>query len=111
MPMSPVTRRIAPPAEITPAPTSPFAPENLITIEEMARRLRPDVPQEKGIAWVREKTRRRSPNPIPAYNLGRHLMFDWILVSEWIRNTSRPIHSAHRRRKSATKLKVAAKAA
>jgi hypothetical protein len=84
-------------------------PQNLITIEEMARRLRPDLPLEKGIAWVREKCRRRSPNPIPVYNLGRHLMFDWIQVSEWIRNLSRPIHAPHHRRKStAKKLKVAA---
>lgn len=93
------------PTEFSTSGTSPAAipPENLITIEEMARRLRPDQPQEKGIAWVREKTRRRSPNPIPTYNLGRHLMFDWLQVSEWIRNLSRPIHAAHRRRK----LKVA----
>lgn len=77
---------------------APIPPENLLTIEEMAKRLRPDVPAEKGIAWIREKSRRRCPNPIPAYNLGRHLMFDWVQVSEWIRNSPRPIHAAHKRR-------------
>jgi hypothetical protein len=81
-----------------PERAAPFAPENLITIEEMARRLRPDVSEKQGIAWVREKCRRRSPNPLPVFNLGRHLMFDWIQVSEWIRNSPRPVHAPHRRR-------------
>jgi hypothetical protein len=81
--------------------SAPIPPNDLITIEEMARRLRPDVSPEKGIAWVREKCRRRCANPIPVYNLGRHLMFDWIQVSEWIRNSSRPVHAYHNRRKKA----------
>lgn len=85
--------------------TSPTAipPQDLITIEEMARRLRPDQTPQKGIAWVREKCRRRSPNAIPVYNLGRHLMFDWRQVSAWIQNLSRPVHAPHRRRKNTTK--------
>src|SRR5882762_9849005 len=69
-----------------------LAPEQFISIEEVARRLHTDV------AWVREKTRRRCPNPIPVYNLGRHLLFDWTQVSEWIRNAPRPAHALHRRR-------------
>jgi hypothetical protein len=72
--------------------TGEIPPENLITIEELAKRL------HQTESWVREKCRRRSPNPIPVYNLGRHLLFDWIQVSEWIRNSPRPIHSAHKRR-------------
>src|SRR5689334_18839297 len=76
----------------------PILPEDLITIQEMARRLRPDLSEERGIAWVREKCRRRSPNPIPVFNLGRHLMFDWVQVSEWIRSSPRPVHAPHRRR-------------
>jgi len=95
-------------AVIQSTPVVVIPPENLITIEELARRLRPDVSPEKGIAWVREKCRRRSPNPIPAYNLGRHLMFDWTKVSAWIQGLSRPVHAPHRRRKNAAKLKVAA---
>lgn len=108
MPRNREVPRIATPVVRPVAPTITAAPiphENLITIEEMARRLRPDVSAEKGIAWVREKSRRRCPNPIPAYNLGRHLMFEWTAVSEWIRNLSRPVHAAHRRTR---KLKVAA---
>ena len=94
----------------------PIPPEDLITIGEMARRLRPDVPAEKGIAWVREKCRRRSPNPIPVHNLGRHLMFEWTKVSEWIRNAPRPVHASHRRRtkeqiEKDKKLRVVKKAA
>jgi hypothetical protein len=76
----------------TATPLKSFQPENLLDIEEVARRLRNNV------AWVREKVRRRSPNPMPVYNLGRHLLFDWDQVSEWIRNSPRLKHSAHRRR-------------
>ena len=69
-----------------------FNPEDLLPIEEVARRLHADVP------WVREKVRRRCSCPIPVYNLGRHLLFDWRQVSEWIRNSPRPAHAAHIRR-------------
>lgn len=73
--------------------TSGISPENLIPVEELARRLH----QTK--SWVREKCRRRCPNPIPVFNLGRHLLFDWVQVSEWIRNAPRPIHARHHRQK------------
>ena len=79
----------------------PFSPGDLVSIEEVARRLHADVP------WVREKTRRRCPNPIPVHNLGRHLLFDWVKVSEWIRNSPRPIHAPHRRRTKAQMKKAA----
>ncbi len=79
------------------APSAGFNPEDLLSIEELARRLHTDV------AWVREKTRRRCSNAIPVYNLGRHLLFDWSQVSEWIRNTPRPVHARHRRKKSEKK--------
>jgi len=72
-----------------------LAPEQFISIEEVARRLHTDV------GWVREKIRRRCPNPIPVFNLGRHLLFDWHQVSEWVRNSPRPIHAKHVRRKKA----------
>jgi hypothetical protein len=70
-------------------------PENLIPIEELAKRL------HQTESWVREKCRRRCPNPIPVYNLGRHLLFNWIEVSEWIRTISRPVHARHVRRMKA----------
>ena len=71
----------------------PFSPDDLIPIGELARRL------HNTEAWVREKTRRRCPNPIPVHNLGRHLMFEWSKVCEWIRNCPRPVHAPHKRRK------------
>jgi hypothetical protein len=101
----PLASSVVGPAAPTSITGATIRPENLITIEEMARRLRPDISPEKGIAWVREKTRRRSPNPIPFHNLGRHVMFEWTAVSEWIRNLPRLVHAAHRRTR---KLKVAA---
>jgi hypothetical protein len=67
--------------------------ENLIPIEELAKRL------HQTESWVREKCRRLCSNPIPVYNLGRHLLFDGVQISEWIRNTTRPIHVRHRCRK------------
>lgn len=78
---------------------APFLPGTLITIQEVARRLRPDDPPEKGVPWVREKVRRRSPNPMPCYNLGKHLMFDWIKISDWVRESARPVHAPHNRRR------------
>ena len=68
-------------------------PEDLIPIEELAKRL------HQTESWVREKCRRRCSNPIPVWNLGRHLLFDWTQVSEWICNNPRPVHARHRRRK------------
>src|SRR6266436_9311068 len=76
-----------------PVVSAPIPPQDLIPIEELANRL------HQTVAWVREKCRRRCPNPIPVYNLGRHLLFDWIQVSEWIRNSPRPIHARHHRRR------------
>lgn len=70
-------------------PVSLFNPEDLLPIEEVGRRLHTDV------SWVREKVRRRCPNPLPVHNLGRHLLFHWPDVCEWIRNSPRPIHAAH----------------
>jgi hypothetical protein len=75
----------------------PLAPDQFISIEEVARRLHADVP------WVREKIRRRCPNPMPVFNLGRHLVFDWAQVVEWVRKSPRPIHAAHKRRKKQEK--------
>ena len=81
----------------SPPPLLEFNPADLLPIEELARRLHTDV------AWVREKCRRRCPNPIPVFNLGRHLLFDWRQVSEWIRNCPRPVHARHVRRTKSEK--------
>jgi len=71
----------------TAAPVVAFDPSDLITVEELANRLRPDLPLAKGVAWCREKVRRRTANAIPCFNLGKHLMFSWIAVSDWIRKS------------------------
>jgi len=71
----------------------PFQNEDLIPLEEVARRLNAKP------SWVREKVRRRSPNPIPVMNAGRHLLFDWLAVSDWLRNLPRPQHAKHVRRR------------
>src|SRR5689334_6546706 len=57
--------------------------------EEVARRLHADV------SWVREKIRRRYSNPIPVYNLGWNLLFDWMQVVDWVRSSPRPVHVMH----------------
>ena len=81
----------------------PLTPDQFISIEEVARRLHADVP------WVREKIRRRCPNPMPVFNLGRHLVFDWAQVVEWVRNSPRPVHAPHvRRKKKVVSMKKAA---
>ncbi len=62
------------------------------------RRLHNDV------GWVREKIRRRSPNPMPVFNLGRHLVFDWAQVVEWVRTTGRGVaHMKHHRTRKVKK--------
>ena len=79
------------------SPTIVVPTDQFISIEEVASRLHADV------TWVREKIRRRSPNPMPVFNLGRHLVFDWAQVVEWVRSSPRPIHAAHKRRRKETK--------
>jgi len=70
-----------------------FDPDDLLSIEQVAERLHVDI------AWVREKIRRRCPNPMPVHNLGRHLLFSWTEVCEWINNSPRPKHAPHIRHK------------
>ncbi len=82
----------------SPGPTTPA--DQFISIEEVSHRLHADV------AWVREKIRRRSPNPMPVFNLGRHLVFDWAQVVEWVRTTGRGV--AHMKHHRTRKMKKAA---
>ena len=75
-----------------PAPVPAFDSDDLLPIEEVAKRLHKDV------AWVREKVRRRCPNAIPCFNIGRTLVFSWVEVSNWIRETGRGVpHAKHHR--------------
>jgi hypothetical protein len=69
--------------------------DEFVPIEVIARRLHNDV------GWVREKIRRRCANPMPVHNVGRHLLFVWSEVTQWVRNSPRPIHAKHRKKKKA----------
>jgi len=60
---------------------SKLAPENILTPEELADRLK--VPR----TWVFEKTRSRCQNPIPHFRIGRYIRFDWTRVVEWLATT------------------------
>jgi len=77
--------------------SAPFSPDDLIAIEELAKRL------HNTEAWVREKIRRRCQNPMPVHNLGRHLLFHWPAVCTWIQASPRPVHMKHVRRKKEKK--------
>jgi hypothetical protein len=55
--------------------------------------------------WVESKCRRRSPNPIPFHNVGKHRLFLWSEIHAWVMNSPKVIHSPHHRR---TKTEVAA---
>src|SRR5438094_7656500 len=79
-----------------------FNPNDLLSINEVAARLRTEV------SWVREKSRRRCPNPMPVHNLGRHLLFHWPAVCAWIANSPRPVHAAHPPRRHKAPAKKAA---
>ena len=55
-----------------------LSPDNLLTPEEVAERLK--VPE----SWVYEKTRARCRNPMPCLRLGRYIRFDWTAVATWL---------------------------
>jgi excisionase family DNA binding protein len=57
----------------------PLDPTNILTLEEVAARLKVSP------RWVYEKSRRRCQNPMPAMRIGRYLRFDWLTVSTWLR--------------------------
>lgn len=65
-------------------PDSPavVSPSDILTPEELARRLK--VP----LTWVYEKQRPKHKNPLPTMRIGRYLRFDWAEVSAWLRSTS-----------------------
>lgn len=75
-------------------------PANLMVAEKLAALLRPDLAAKKAMQWLRDVCRRRRVNPIPCRNISRCLIFDWQLVSQWIRECPAHItHSPHRRRR------------
>jgi hypothetical protein len=90
------------------APEDQYTREDILSLGETARYLKPEAPLKKGILWVREKCRARSPNPIPFKNLGKNLVFSKLALSEWIRNTQPLKHTPHRRRTKSQMKKAAA---
>ncbi len=52
--------------------------DQLLTVEEVAEMLR--VPK----SWVYERTRRRAPNRIPGFRLGKYWRFREADVLEWL---------------------------
>jgi hypothetical protein len=58
--------------------TATLRPENILTPEELAARLKVRK------TWVYEQTRSRNQNPLPRLNMGRYLRFDWAKVVEWL---------------------------
>jgi hypothetical protein len=62
------------------APATAIAPDDIIDVVELARRLKLSV------HWVYARTRKGVENPIPTLQAGRHLRFDWGEVSAWLRS-------------------------
>ena len=61
---------------------SPIDPSQILTLSELAARLKVSE------RWVYEKCRRRCLNPLPVIRIGRYLRFDWLEVSAWLRQQS-----------------------
>jgi len=59
----------------------PIVPEDILTPDELAARLK------VGVAWVYEKTRSggKYGRPLPVLRCGRYLRFSWTDVCEWLR--------------------------
>ena len=61
-----------------PAATSPQEALEILTPEEVAKRLKVKV------SWVYGKRRPGTKNPIPCLPLGRYIRFDWNAVLRWL---------------------------
>jgi hypothetical protein len=63
-------------------PCVPVDPVNILTLPELAARLKVSE------RWCYEKTRSRCLTPLPCIRVGRYLRFDWLDVSVWLRQQS-----------------------
>ena len=68
--------------EEKPMEASPIDPYMILTLGELAERLKVSR------RWVYEKCRRRCQNPLPCIRIGRYLRFDWASVSAWLHRQS-----------------------
>jgi predicted DNA-binding transcriptional regulator AlpA len=71
------------PKKVPVVEVSPIDPAQILTLEELAQRLKVSE------RWVYEKSRKRCQNPLPTIRIGRYLRFDWISVSAWLRQQER----------------------
>jgi hypothetical protein len=63
--------------------SKPLDPRDILTVEELSRRLKVKA------SWVYEKSRSRGQfagEPLPVLRVGKYLRFDWRAVTEWLRN-------------------------
>jgi hypothetical protein len=67
---------------LTDVPASPIDPTLILTLDELAARLKVSK------RWVYEKSRRRCLDPLPVIRIGRYLRANWLDVSEWLRQHS-----------------------
>ncbi len=71
------------PVSVAVQSTSPIDPSQILTLAELAQRLKVSE------RWVYEKSRQRCVNPLPVIRIGRYLRFDWTSVSGWLRQQER----------------------
>jgi hypothetical protein len=67
-------------------PTNTLKPEDILTPEELAQRLK------VSIGWIYEKSRLRGKyngTPLPCLRMGRYLRFVWPEVVDWMRKSRR----------------------
>lgn len=67
-------------------PTNTLDPRDILTPDELAKRLK------VGVSWVYEKSRSRGKyggKPLPVLRMGRYLRFAWPDVVEWMREGQR----------------------
>jgi excisionase family DNA binding protein len=62
---------------------TPLDPSSVLTLDEVAARLR--VSRRA----IYEKTRKRCANPIPSFRVGKAIRFNWFDVSRWIEQNKR----------------------
>lgn len=76
--------------------TNTLDPKDILTPEELAKRLK------VGVGWVYEKSRVRGKycgTPLPCLRMGRYLRFAWPDVIEWMRDAPAPQAREYRRRR------------
>jgi predicted DNA-binding transcriptional regulator AlpA len=71
-------KSIVVPSAISPPIFPAVDPENILTLAELAQRLKVSE------RWCYEKTRSRCLTPLPCIRIGRYLRFDWVRVSAWL---------------------------